>query len=173
MKHHSPDRPPFSKRACAFAAFLDTDLIALLPFSFDECYNQKKSDILFPMEAAMNFNRPTVKPYLAERAKMLRKNMTPEERHLWYDCLKHCDCTFNRQYVIGNYIVDFFCHKTLLVIEIDGAQHYDEKGRTYDEQRTAYLKSLGLTVIRFTNGQIHNQFDDICRYIYSITSHRE
>ena len=116
----------------------------------------------------MKFRRPAVKAFLSERAKILRKNMTPEERHLWYDCLKHCDCTVNRQYVIGDYIVDFYCAKAALVIEIDGSQHYDEKGRAYDAQRTAYLESLGLTVVRFTNGQIHERFPEICQYVYRL-----
>ncbi len=122
------------------------------------------------MEAAMKIRRPAIKSILSERAKTLRKNMTPEERHLWYDCLRHCGCTVNRQYVIGNYIVDFYCDKAALVIEIDGSQHYDEKSRAYDAKRTAYLESLGLTVVRFTNGQIHNHFNDICNYVYALVN---
>ena len=116
----------------------------------------------------MNSDHSATKALLTKRAQFLRKNMTPEERHLWYDCLKHCDCVFYRQRVIGNYIVDFYCAKISLAIEIDGSQHYDEKGRLYDAKRTAYLKSQGVRVIRFTNGQIHNQFEEICRYIYTL-----
>ena len=117
--------------------------------------------------------RPLINPVLSERAKELRKNMTPEERHFWYDCLRRCGCTINRQYVIGNYIVDFYCDKAALVIEIDGSQHYDEKGRGYDARRTAYLESLGLKVVRFTNGQIHEHFEEICRYVYTLLHERK
>ncbi len=98
-------------------------------------------------------------------AKELRKNMTKEEKHLWYDYLKNHPVKFTRQKVLGKYIVDFYCPKAKLVIEIDGAQHYDEKGREYDAERTEFLKGYDITVIRFLNKDINNNFNAVCRYI--------
>ena len=65
---------------------------------------------------------------LTNISKVLRKNMTKEERHLWYDFLKKQKITFNRQKVIGDFIVDFYCASAKLVIELDGSQHYEEMG---------------------------------------------
>ena len=110
----------------------------------------------------MKFQRPPVDPFLAEKARELRKHMTPEERHLWYDYLKNCPHSFNRQYVITPYIVDFFCQKFALAIEIDGSQHYDPEGLRNDAERNAYLSSLGARVIRFTNRDIHERFEGVC-----------
>jgi very-short-patch-repair endonuclease len=77
-------------------------------------------------------------------AQTLRKNMTKEEAHLWYQCLCRAKYRFRRQYVIGNYIVDFYCHQAKLVIELDGPQHYTPEEMEYDKKRTAYLESQGL-----------------------------
>ena len=65
-------------------------------------------------------------------AKMLRKNMTKEEKHLWYDFLKDLPITVNRQKVIGNYIVDFYCYKAKLVVELDGSQLYEKEKQEYE-----------------------------------------
>lgn len=94
--------------------------------------------------------------------------MTDEEKHLWYDFLKNLPVSFNRQKVIGKYIVDFYCAKSKLVIEIDGSQHYEDEGLEKDKQRDKYLQSLGLTVIRYTNLDINLRFEDICRDIYKM-----
>ena len=91
--------------------------------------------------------------------------MTPEERHLWYDFLKSLPVTVNRQKVIGRYIVDFYCAKARLVIELDGSQHYDPENQTFDADRDAWLKSLGLTVLRFSNADIHSRFQSVCETI--------
>ena len=72
-------------------------------------------------------------------AKDLRKNMTKEEKHLWYDFLKTHPARFLRQKVLGKYIADFYCAQAKLVIELDGSQHYKEEGREYDYERTSYL----------------------------------
>ena len=72
---------------------------------------------------------------LKENAQNLRKNMTPEEKHLWYDFLKHLPITVNRQKVIENYIVDFYIHEARIVIEVDGRQHKAEEARKRDEKR--------------------------------------
>ena len=101
-------------------------------------------------------------------AKELRKNMTPEEKHLWYDCLRKYPIKFTRQRVIGNYIVDFYCAKANLVIELDGSQHGLEKETEKDKKRTEYLESLGLRVVRIPNYEIHDNFLYVCRYIDSL-----
>ena len=98
-------------------------------------------------------------------AKDLRNNMTKEEKHLWYDFLKNYSVKFIRQKILGKYIVDFYCPKAKLVIEIDGAQHYNENGREYDAERTEFLKGYSITVIRFLNKDINDNFDAVCKYI--------
>ena len=97
----------------------------------------------------------------------LRINMTKEEKHLWYDFLNKLPVNFYRQKVIGNYIVDFYCSSKKIVIELDGSQHYKEENREKDILRDNYLNSLGLTVLRYTNTNIHNDFDAVCRDIYN------
>ncbi|MBO7310809.1 MAG: endonuclease domain-containing protein, partial [Clostridia bacterium] len=83
-------------------------------------------------------------------AKMLRKNMTKEEKHLWYDFLRTYPVRFLRQKVLGQYIVDFYCAKAKIVIELDGSGHYTEQGRMYDAERTSFLEGYGLKVIRIS-----------------------
>ncbi len=80
-------------------------------------------------------------------AKMLRKNMTPWERKLWYEFLRSYPVRFQRQKAIGNYIVDFYCAKARLVIELDGGGHYLEKQMDYDKIRKNELESMNLTVL--------------------------
>ena len=84
-------------------------------------------------------------------AKQLRKEMTKEERHLWYDFLRSYPIRFSRQKVLGKYIVDFYSAEAKLVIELDGSQHYDEKSIEYDAARTAFLEAYGLTILRIPN----------------------
>ena len=98
-------------------------------------------------------------------ARMLRKNMTKEERCLWYDFLRAYPVRFTRQKVLGKYIADFYCAKARLVIELDGSGHHTEEGYQYDEARTAFLEEYGLTVIRISNTGIHKNFDRVCEYI--------
>ena len=104
-------------------------------------------------------------PKLTEYAKELRKNMTKEERHLWYDYLRNCEVRFLRQKVIDNYIVDFYCSKLNLIIELDGSQHYEGNGLKYDRIRTQKLETRQLTVIRIPNNEIWNNFDGVCEFI--------
>ena len=99
---------------------------------------------------------------LTKNSQTLRKNMTKEERHLWYDFLKGLPVTFNRQKVIGKYIVDFYCASLNLVIELDGSQHYEEKGQANDKTRDEYLSGLGLTVLRYSNYDINMSFEGVC-----------
>ena len=91
--------------------------------------------------------------------------MTREERHLWYDYLKPLPHIFRRQRIIGNYIVDFYCPGARLVVELDGSQHFTENGHSSDERRDAYLKELGITVLRFSNQDIHVNFSGVCSCI--------
>lgn len=98
-------------------------------------------------------------------AKELRKNMTKEERHLWYDFLRSHPVRFSRQKIIGKYIVDFYSSEAKLVIELDGSQHYEGSGQEHDAERDAYLRSYGLTVIRIPNNEIHDNFDGVCAYL--------
>ena len=88
--------------------------------------------------------------------------MTAEERHLWYDFLKSYPVKIMKQKPIGNYIVDFFCESAKLVIEIDGSQHFEEEGQAADAVRTAYLESLGLMVVRYSNREINREFRAVC-----------
>ena len=102
---------------------------------------------------------------LVNVGRMLRKNMTKQERHLWYDFLRGYCVRFIRQKIIGNYIVDFYCAKANIVIELDGSQHYDEIGIKKDIERTKYLESQGLKVIRIPNNEVDNNFRGVCEYI--------
>ena len=92
--------------------------------------------------------------------------MTREERRLWYECLKLLPVTVNRQKVIGQYIVDFYCAAARVVIELDGSQHYEEAALAADRERDAYLRSLGLTVLRYTNLEVNRNFNDVCEDVY-------
>lgn len=91
---------------------------------------------------------------LVTRAKELRKNMTKVERKLWYDYLRTFKFRVHRQRPIDNFIVDFYCPKLKLVIEVDGDIHCTENAQEYDRQRTEILEGYGLKVIRFTNEEV-------------------
>ena len=102
---------------------------------------------------------------LKQYAQDLRKNQTKEEGLLWYRFLSHYPCRFRRQYIIGNYIVDFYCHQAKLAVELDGSQHYDPLAMEKDRKRTAYLESQGVMVLRFTNLDIQRRFREVCEII--------
>ena len=99
-------------------------------------------------------------------AQTLRKYMTPEERALWYDFLKKLPVTVRRQKVLGRYIVDFYCATARLVIELDGSQHEEPQHKAEDEERDAYLRSRGLTVLRYSNWLIKTNFEGVCQDIW-------
>ena len=104
-------------------------------------------------------------------ARKLRKDMTREERKLWYDCLRNLPIRFYRQKPIGNYIADFYCPKLKLVIELDGSQHYQDKGIVYDTERTKELsKYKEIKVLRIPNNQIDQNFNGVCEYIYAMVN---
>ena len=102
---------------------------------------------------------------LTKNSKILRKNMTKEERHLWYDFLKPLPLNIYRQKVIGKYIVDFYCAKAKIIIELDGSQHYEEIGIKNDIERDLYLTKLGMKVIRYSNLDINKNFEGVCKDI--------
>ena len=98
-------------------------------------------------------------------ARTLRKNMTKEERHLWYDFLRTYEVKFLRQKPFGKYILDFYCAKAKLVIELDGSQHYEKINIVKDSERTMYLEQHGLTVLRIPNNLVNKNFRGVCEYI--------
>jgi very-short-patch-repair endonuclease len=102
---------------------------------------------------------------LLDYASELRRNMTPQERHLWYDFLRDFEINVYKQRILGNFIADFYCHSARLVIEIDGSQHYTTEGRSYDEARTEIIQRYGIEVIRFANSDVDNNFAGVCYMI--------
>ena len=104
---------------------------------------------------------------LQANARILRNNMTKEERRLWYDCLKLLPVTVHRQKVIDRYIVDFYIAQANLVIELDGSQHYDPADQKTDAQRDAYMCELGLDVLRIPNNAVNQNFSGVCEEIWN------
>ncbi len=104
-------------------------------------------------------------PKLKERACEMRNNSTEAEKKLWNEYFKKLDYQFYRQKIINNYIVDFYCPKLKLVIEVDGDQHSEVNNLEYDKERTSILNNYFLTVIRFKNEEISKEFDKVCKKI--------
>ena len=102
---------------------------------------------------------------LIKNARSLRKQMTKEEAKLWYQFLRLYTPRFHRQYVIGNYIADFYCHQARLVVELDGSQHYTPEEMEYDQKRSEYLQSQGLQVLRFSNLDVLQHYKNVCQAI--------
>ena len=102
---------------------------------------------------------------LVPLAKQLRKEMTKEERHLWYDYLRSYPIHFSRQKVLGKFIADFYCAEAKLVIELDGSQHYEDRNAEKDAERTTFLQGYGLEVIRIPNNEVSRNFRGVCEYI--------
>ena len=102
---------------------------------------------------------------ILHNARTLRKNMTKEEKHLWYDFLQKYSVKFSRQKILGKYIVDFYSAEAKLIIEVDGSQHYEEEGYKKDQERTQYLEQYGLKIVRVLNYDIKTNFDGVCEYI--------
>lgn len=113
----------------------------------------------------MKYNKRLFTGYdkkLKSRADELRKNMTQQEWNLWYFYLRNHRLKWYRQRIIDRFIVDFYCHAAKLVIEIDGKQHYTEQGIAYDMERTQVLQEYGLKVLRYTNQQLEDNFQEVC-----------
>lgn len=104
-------------------------------------------------------------PELTHRAQALRKNMTNEERKLWYRFLKNLPVPVHRQKVIGNKIVDYYCARAKLVIELDGSQHYEEAHLSADRMRDGDLERMQLLVLRYSNAEINGNFKGVCEDI--------
>ena len=98
-------------------------------------------------------------------ARILRRNMTKQEKHLWYDFLRNYKAKIYKQRIIDNFVADFYCHQARLVIEIDGSQHYTKEGAAHDADRTAVLEKYGLLVLRFSNKDIEENFEGVCTLI--------
>jgi very-short-patch-repair endonuclease len=103
---------------------------------------------------------------LTRNAQRLRKNMTKEERGLWYTFLRSLSFTFNRQKVLCGYIVDFYCAEKKVVIELDGSQHYEDEGQYKDKLRDETLKGEGIKVLRYSNYEINFRFREVCEDIF-------
>ena len=104
-------------------------------------------------------------PKLVSNARKLRKNMTKEERHLWYDFLKDYPVRFYRQKILGRYIVDFYCADAKLVVELDGSQHYDPEAMKKEYKRTAFLEQYDLRVLRIPNNEVMKNVLGVCEHI--------
>ena len=104
---------------------------------------------------------------LTSNAKRLRREMTKEERHLRYDCLKHLPVTIHRQKILGNFIVDFYIASCKIVIEVDGSQHYEEAYQQKDAQRDSVLVQMGCTMLRYSNADINQRFQYVCSDIWN------
>ena len=98
-------------------------------------------------------------------ARILRRNMTRHEKHLWYDFLRKYPIKIYKQRIIDNYVADFYCHQARLVIELDGSQHYTLQGERRDAVRSDVLEKYGIFVLRFSNMDIDRNFDGVCRTI--------
>ena len=105
-------------------------------------------------------------------SRKLRKDMTKEERHLWYDFLHVYPVRFRRQQIIGNYIVDFYCHSAALVIELDGSQHCEPEALEQDKIRMDYLCSQGLYVFRISNLDVARNFEGVCTAVDELVKAR-
>ena len=110
--------------------------------------------------------------YLTKRSQELRKNATKEENTLWYQYLRRYPVQFRRQCVFGACIVDFYCAKALLAVELDGSQHYTPEESEKDSRRSAYLNSLGIHVLRFSNTDVKRNLTGVCQYIDMVVKHR-
>ena len=107
-----------------------------------------------------------------ENARWLRREMTPHERKLWYLFLRKYPVKIYKQRIIGRFIVDFYCASARLVIELDGSQHYEPQGLAYDAERSQFLMSLGLEILRFSNRDIDRDFRNVCAQIDLIIQKR-
>ncbi len=100
-----------------------------------------------------------------KNARRLRREMTPHERKLWYLFLRNYPVKIYKQRIIGSFIVDFYCASARVVIEVDGSQHFEPEGLAYDTERSKFLTSLGLEVLRFSNRDIDRDFRGVCTQI--------
>ena len=105
-------------------------------------------------------------------ARKLRRDLTPQERKLWYNFLRGYPVKVYKQRIIESFIVDFYCAEARLVIELDGSQHYTEQGKEYDEERSQILLAYGLKILRFPNNLVDRHFDAVCEQIHNTIQER-
>ena len=105
-------------------------------------------------------------------ARILRRNMTRQEKHLWYDFLRYYPVKIYKQRIIDNFIADFYCHTARLVIELDGSQHYTSQGKAHDAARTEILDRYGIYILRFSNRDVDKNFEGVCRMIDRVINER-
>ena len=110
---------------------------------------------------------------LVPLAKSLRKEMTKEERRLWYEFLREYPVRFMRQKVLGKYIADFYCASAKLVVELDGSQHYYEENAEKEAERTVFLEAYGLHVERIPNNAVDENFRGVCEHIDNLVKERQ
>ena len=110
--------------------------------------------------------------HLKNNARMLRKNMTDEEKRLWFQFLRSYSVKWYRQRVVDRYIVDFYCSKAKLVVELDGSQHYNAESASADKERTERLEQYGLEVVRFSNDDVRRNFYEVCTSIDELVKAR-
>ena len=111
-------------------------------------------------------------PKLTSRAQELRRNMTKEERKLWYGYLNRYPYRFRRQVTAGRFILDFYCAAAKLAVELDGSQHFLPQGIAKNAQRTAWLEANGIFVLRFSNGDVMGNLRGVCEKIDSVVKAR-
>ena len=116
--------------------------------------------IYFEVSVMKEYNKKNI-----QVAKMLRKNMTPWERKLWYNFLQNYPVRFQRQKAVGDYIVDFYCAKAGLAIELDGGGHYLHSSKIKDDIRTLELNKQKVKVIRICNLDVTRNFYGVCEHI--------
>lgn len=119
-----------------------------------------------------NKNFTGYNPKLKSKSRRLRKDMTKQEKHLWYDFLQSYPVKFYRQRSVGNFILDFYCSQAGLAIELDGSQHYSDQGELFDNFRTQIINTYGIKVLRFSNLDIDTNFQGICLLIDKIVNER-
>jgi very-short-patch-repair endonuclease len=115
--------------------------------------------------------RHSYSPYrrnLVAHARVLRRALTPAEKRLWFDFLRHFPAKFTRQKPLGDYIADFYCASHRLVVEIDGDSHFTAAGAKRDSVRDAALKRMGLNLVRFTNEDVMRRFEAVCLEIAAL-----
>lgn len=98
--------------------------------------------------------------------------MTPQEKKLWYGFLRSYELPFVAQKVVGNYILDFYCRKVRLCVELDGGQHCETRAVRYDECRSLFLSIREIDVLRFSNREVNEEFEGVCETIHQTVESR-
>ena len=109
---------------------------------------------------------------LTKYAQDLRKNMTKEEKQLWYQYLRTYSEQFRRQVTCGQYILDFYCAKAKVAVELDGSQHFEPDNEAKDQKRTEFLNNQGILVVRIPNNEIWKNLDGVCAHIDEVVQKR-